>query len=154
MFMENLSENCLWLFPWAVLLYQLTIALCVCQTWLVYGHTKCIKAKDKNRTDCLCFGENLQTVDDWLKLSPPHHSHRSNTERWSQNTLKVVTTSMYYVFSGSIASPFILIIQWRRQLHLTWSATHDVVSREINLWKSFHLGSNLWPLTPHQVPGA
>ena len=41
--------------------------------------------------------------------------------------------------------PIFLIIQWRRQRHLTWSATHDVVSREINLWKSFDLlrGSNL-----------
>ena len=43
-----------------------------------------------------------------------------------------------------------LIIQWRWQCHLTWSLTHDVVSREINLWKSFDLllGLNLWPLTP------
>jgi len=31
-----------------------------------------------------------------------------------------------------------------------WSATHDVVSQEINLWKSFDLllGSNLAPLAP------
>ena len=38
---------------------------------------------------------------------------------------------------GFFNVPF--IIQWRRQRHLTWSATHDVVSREINLWKSFDL---------------
>ena len=46
--------------------------------------------------------------------------------------------------------PLFLIIQWTWQRHLTWSATHDVVSREINLWKSFDLllGSNLWPLAP------
>jgi len=42
--------------------------------------------------------------------------------------------------------PLFLIIQWRRQRHLTWSSTHDVVSREINLCKSFDLllGSNQW----------
>ena len=41
--------------------------------------------------------------------------------------------------------PFFLIIHWKRQRHLTWSTTHDVVSREFNLWKSFDLlrGSNL-----------
>ena len=35
-------------------------------------------------------------------------------------------------------------------IYITWSATHDVVSREINLWKSFDLllGSNPWPLAP------
>jgi len=40
---------------------------------------------------------------------------------------------------------YFLINEWRRQRHLTWSATHDVVSREINLWKGFDLllGSNL-----------
>ena len=40
--------------------------------------------------------------------------------------------------------PLFLIIQWRRQRHLTWSATHNVVSREINPQKSFDLllGSN------------
>jgi len=46
--------------------------------------------------------------------------------------------------------PLFLIIQWRWQRHLMWSATHDVMSREIHLWKSFDLllGSNLWPLSP------
>ena len=32
---------------------------------------------------------------------------------------------------------YFVIIQWRRQRHLTWSTTYDVVSREINLWKGF-----------------
>jgi len=43
-----------------------------------------------------------------------------------------------------------LIIQCRRQRHLTWAVTHDGLSREINLWKSFNLllWSNLWPLAP------
>jgi len=46
--------------------------------------------------------------------------------------------------------PLFEIFQWRRQRHLTWSPTHDVVSREINLWKRFDLlrGANLWPLAP------
>jgi len=46
--------------------------------------------------------------------------------------------------------PLFLIIQWRRQHYLTWSATHDMLSWEINLWKGFDLwlGSNLWPMAP------
>ena len=39
--------------------------------------------------------------------------------------------------AGLERPPLFLIIQWRRQRHLTWLATHDVVSREINVWKSF-----------------
>ena len=51
---------------------------------------------------------------------------------------------------GFNAPPLFQIIQWRRQHHLTCSATHDVVSREINPWKSFDLlqGSNLRRLAP------
>ena len=47
---------------------------------------------------------------------------------------------------GFLTSPFILNNSVGRQRHLTWSPpTHDVVSREINPWKSFDLlrGSNL-----------
>ena len=55
----------------------------------------------------------------------------------------------FYILRGQ-RPPLFLIIQSRWQCHLTWSATHDVVSREINLWKSFDLllGLNLWPLAP------
>jgi len=35
----------------------------------------------------------------------------------------------------------------RRQRHLTWAATHDVVSREINIWKSFDLTASPPELT-------
>ena len=35
--------------------------------------------------------------------------------------------------------PLFLIIQWRRQCHLTLSSTHEVGSQEINLWKGFDL---------------
>ena len=47
-------------------------------------------------------------------------------------------------------------IEWRRQRHLTWSTTHDVVSRKINPCKSFDLlrGSNRRPLAPSQATGA
>ena len=38
---------------------------------------------------------------------------------------------------GVINVPFIFNNSLQR--HLTWSATHDVVSREIDLWKSFDL---------------
>jgi len=41
-----------------------------------------------------------------VEKSPPHHSQGNNTERWSQCFLQ---------------PPLFLIIQWRRQLHLTWS---------------------------------
>jgi len=85
---------------------------------------------------------------EWLRNLLPHHSQGSSTERWSRHTLRVVTARVFYVFGGSLTSPLFLIIQWRQQHHLTWSATHEVVSREINPWKSFNLllGSNLWPL--------
>jgi len=84
---------------------------------------------------------------EWLRPTPPHHSQGSSTERLSQNTLRMVTARVAYILSGSLT--YILVIQWRRQRHLTWSSTHDVVSREINPWKSFDLllGSNLWPLS-------
>jgi len=57
-----------------------------------------------------------------------------------------------FMSSGGLEyPPLFLIIQWRRQRHLTWSTTHDVVSREINLWKGFYLlrGPNLWLLAPN-----
>jgi len=60
---------------------------------------------------------------EWLRNLLPHHSQGSNRERWS--------------LRGSLTSPLFLIIQWIWQRHLTWSSTQDVVSREINLWKSF-----------------
>ena len=74
-----------------------------------------------------------------------HHSQGSSTERWSWITLRVVTARMFYVLMWSLTSPF---IQWRLQRHSTWSTTHDVVSQEINPWKSFDyfMRSNLWPL--------
>jgi len=35
----------------------------------------------------------------WVVEKPlPHHSHRRNTERWSRNTLRVVTAMVFYVF--------------------------------------------------------
>ena len=51
-----------------------------------------------------------------------------------------------YVLRGVKRPPSFLIIQWKRQRHLMWSATHNVVTREINPWKSFDLllWSNLW----------
>jgi len=88
---------------------------------------------------------------EWLRNNLPHQSQESSMEIWSRNTLRVVTARVFYVLTGSLRSPFIFfIIQWRRQRHLTWSTTYDVVSWEINVWKSFDLllGSNLWPLAP------
>jgi len=88
----------------------------------------------------LCFSGRIprllliQHMLEWLR-SLPHHSQRSSAERWSRNTLMVVTARLFYVLDCFTS----LIIQ---------STTHDVVNREINLWKSFDLllGSNVWPL--------
>ena len=37
-----------------------------------------------------------------------HHSQGSSTERWSRNTLRVVTARVFYVLRESLTSPFIL----------------------------------------------
>ena len=64
---------------------------------------------------------------EWLRNLLPYHSQGIITERCSRNILRVVTARVFYVLMGSLTSPLFLIIQWRRQLHITWSATHDVV---------------------------
>ena len=74
------------------------------------------------------------SVFEWLINLLPHHSQGSNTEIWSQNTLRVVTVRVFYVLGGSLTTPLFLIIQCRLQRHLTWSDTHTVVSWEIDLW--------------------
>ena len=79
------------------------------------------------------------SVLEWLRPSHPHYSQRSSIERWSRNTLRMVIARVCCVLRGGINAPLILIIQLRRQHHLTWSATLDAVSREINIWKSFDL---------------
>jgi len=84
---------------------------------------------------------------EWLLIvPPPHHSKGSSTEWWE---LKYPAGGHCQWFTSS-GGPS----QWRRQRHLTWSATHDVVSREINPWKSFYLlkGSNPWPLAQSAKP--
>jgi len=86
---------------------------------------------------------------EWLRNHFPPQG--SSTERWSRNTLRVLSAIVFYVIREFLTSPFVLNNSVeRRQSHLTWSSTHDVVSREINLWKSFDFlrGSNLWPLAP------
>ena len=42
-----------------------------------------------------------------VEKAPPHHSQGSSTERWSRNTLTVVTAKVFYVLGGSLTSPFI-----------------------------------------------
>jgi len=101
----------------------------------------------------LLFGENPQAVPlistssmfEWFRNLLPHHSQRSSTERWSRNSLRVVTTRMVYVLRGFLTSPFIL-----NNSVETAAPFNDVVSREINPWKSFDLlrSSNLRPLAP------
>ena len=43
----------------------------------------------------------------WLRNLLPYHSQRSSTERWSRNTLRVVTARVFYVLRGFLTSPFI-----------------------------------------------
>ena len=45
---------------------------------------------------------------EWLRNLLPHHSQGSSTERWSRNTLRVVTARVFYVLRGFLTSPFIL----------------------------------------------
>jgi len=61
-----------------------------------------------------------------------HHSSCLEITEIMRNTLRVVNARVFGVLRRSLTSPFVLIIQRRRQRHLTWSAIHDVVSREIN----------------------
>ena len=56
--------------------------------------------------DCRLFG--TASMLDWLRNHLPHHSHGGSTERWSRNTLRVVTARVFYVISGFLTSPFIL----------------------------------------------
>ena len=44
----------------------------------------------------------------WLRNLLTHHSQGSSTERWSRNTLRVVTARVFYVRKWFLTSPFIL----------------------------------------------
>jgi len=48
------------------------------------------------------------SVLEWLRNLLSQHSQGSSMERWSRNTLRVVTARVCYVLRGSLASPFIL----------------------------------------------
>ena len=95
---------------------------------------------------CRLFG--TASMLEWLRKLLTHHSHG---EQYGKMEPK-------YTEGGHCQSvlrpqgvfnipPLFLIIQWRRQRHLTWSATHDVVSREINIWKKFRPLSGIEPVT-------
>ena len=43
----------------------------------------------------------------WLRNYLPHHSQGSSTERWSRNTLRMVTATVFYVTRGPLTSPLI-----------------------------------------------
>ena len=68
---------------------------------------------------CHLFG--TASMLEWLRnLLPRHHSQGSSTERWSRNTLRVVTARVL-TSSGGLKRPHLfLIIQWRRQRQFTW----------------------------------
>jgi len=59
-------------------------------------------------------------------------------ERWSKNTLKIVTASVYYFLRGFLTSPY-LIDSVDMAASFIVVIHHNVVSREINPWKSFDL---------------
>jgi len=91
---------------------------------------------------CRLFG--TASMLEWLWIPSPT-THRGAV----RNTLRVVTARVFYVLMGSLTSPFILnnSVETAAPFNVV---SHDVVSREINLWKRFDLlrGSNLWPLAP------
>jgi len=45
---------------------------------------------------------------EWLRNPLPHHSQGSSTEKWSGNTLRVITARVLYVLRGFLTSTFIL----------------------------------------------
>ena len=53
---------------------------------------------------CRLFG--IASMLEWFGNLLPHHSQGSITERWSRNTLRVVTARVFYVLR--VTSPFIL----------------------------------------------
>ena len=55
---------------------------------------------------CRLFG--TASMLEWLRNLLPHHSQGSSTERWSRNTLRVVTARVFYILWGFLTSPFIL----------------------------------------------
>ena len=90
---------------------------------------------------------------EWLRNLLPHHSQGSSREKMEskypegghcQSVLRPRGGG------GYLTSPFILNNSVETAAPFNVSATHDVVSREINPWKSFDLlrGSNLRPLAP------
>ena len=46
----------------------------------------------------------------WVEKRLPHHSQGSRTERWSRNTMKVVTARVFYVLRVFLNVPFIFNI--------------------------------------------
>ncbi|KAK2139033.1 hypothetical protein LSH36_2109g00002 [Paralvinella palmiformis] len=73
------------------------------------GNPECTCAAGYSGRHCLVlvllFGENPQacrlistaSMFEWLRNLLPHHSQGSSTERWSRNTLRVVTAGVFYV---------------------------------------------------------
>jgi len=97
---------------------------------------------------CRLFG--TASMMEWLRKLLFHHSQGSSTERCNRNTLRVVTARVFYILRGSLTSPFIFNNSVETAAPFNVSGTHDVLSREINIWKSFDLllGTNLRPLAP------
>ena len=105
---------------------------------------------------CLFFGENPQAVTytarlymlEWLRTSPPPLTG----EQYGKIEPKYPEGGHCQSVlrpQGVLTSPLFLIIQWRRHRHITWSSTHDVVSREINLSASFHIGCYIYDCNDH-----
>jgi len=83
---------------------------------------------------------------EWLINLLPHHSQGSSTERWSRNTLRVVTAIVFYVLWGVLTSPFILnnSVETAAPFNVV---THPRCSEPRNYFDLLR-GSNLWPLVP------
>ena len=100
---------------------------------MIYYHDTRIPHESVSTSSVVSFIE-------WLFIFPPSPLTGDQYGKRSRNTPRVVTARVrVYLVSLLIDSAE------TAAHHLTWSATHDVVSRDINPWKGFNLlmGSNL-----------
>ena len=61
-----------------------------------------------NKTSKSASSPVRRRINLYLQIQGFQNSPASTTERWSRNTLRVVTARVFYVLRGFLASPFIL----------------------------------------------
>ena len=78
-----------------------------CLVWLSHGRDGLVWFCCSGRIPRLSLNQHSLYVGVVENLLP-HHSQGSGTERWSRNTLRVLTARVFYVLRGFLTSPFIL----------------------------------------------